>query len=123
AVGTEQAEAFAAADREIETAHDFVITVRLAQAGDGEHDVVAAPPRHAGASLPVARSHRHMPAMTRVSCGSRPWTKWPQPGKTTMGSCCGRAQANTSASATTSSSSPWMTIVSAGTRRGGKCLN
>ena len=30
-----------------------------------------------------------------------------------IGSCCGRAQANTSASGTTSSSSPWMTIVSA----------
>ena len=40
-----------------------------------------------------------MPVITRESCGSRPWKKWPQPGNTMIGSSCGRAQANTSASA------------------------
>src|SRR5262249_35639802 len=101
-VGAEQSKALAAADREVEPAHELVCAVRLAETRDGE-------------DRGVVRVHRcHMPATVRCSCGSRPWKKCPQPGNTTMGSSRGRAHANTSASATTSSSSPWITIVSMG---------
>jgi len=51
---------------------------------------------------------------------SRPWKKCSPPGTTTTGRFCGRAQSNTAASGTTSSSSPWITRVSAGTVSAGK---
>src|SRR5205814_7234260 len=103
AVGAEESEAFAATDREVEAAQNFVAAVGLAQALHREHH-------------PVRDTHRaHMPLIVRCSCGNRPWKKCPQPGKTMTGRCCGRAHSNTSRSATTSSSSPWMTIVSSGT--------
>ena len=50
-------------------------------------------PRQAPGTTVVAP--RHMPAIVRVSCGSRPWKKCPQPGNTMTGSSCGRAHANT----------------------------
>ena len=43
AVGPEQAEALAAADRERQSAHDLLAAVALAQAVDGEDDVVGDP--------------------------------------------------------------------------------
>src|SRR5690606_19802007 len=51
----------------------------------------------------------------RLSSPRRPWKKWPVPGTTTTGSASGRAQSSTAASGTTSSVSPWMTRLSAGT--------
>ena len=42
--------------------------------------------------LDAAARPCHMPAIVRCSCGRRPWKKWPQPGNTTTGSSCGRAQ-------------------------------
>src|SRR6185503_7352244 len=52
----------------------------------------------------------------------RRWKKWSAPGTTTTGRSCGRAQASTSASGTVLSSSPWITIVSAGTGGASKCF-
>jgi hypothetical protein len=49
------------------------------------------------------------------SSASWPWKKWPTPGKTITGKCCGAAHASVAASGTTSSTSPWMTSVSSGT--------
>jgi len=54
--------------------------------------------------------------MTFLSKAICPWKKWPTPGKTMTGRFCGLAQASVAASGTTSSLSPWMTSVSAGTR-------
>src|SRR5579864_1638966 len=128
AIGPEQREAFAAMDRERQSADDFLVAVALAQCVDAQDrcpawrrrstlqsfgNIGQCGPVHCGS--PRGFSGVQSAVTIRANCGSRPWKKWPQPGNTTIGSCCARAHAKTSASGTTSSSSPWMTIVSGGT--------
>src|SRR4029079_1804854 len=130
AVRTEQCEAFAAADGERQSAHDLELAVALAQRLHAQHRrvVLRARPRRRDLRDRVVHWRLAWPprgyiaVTTLASCGSRPWKKWPQPGKTTTGNCCGRAQPSTSASGTTSSSSPCTTTVPACTWCRGKRL-
>ena len=90
AVGAEQREALAAPDRERQAAHDLELAVALAQVLHAQH--LRAVERRRGVRRPArrpalpcrsrARAPRgHSDVTTRASCGSRPWKKWPQPGK------------------------------------------
>src|SRR5690606_8759109 len=107
AVGAEQSETFARTQTEVEPTDDFAVAIGFAQPGGCQ--------RHGGV-------HAQWRCTICDSKCSRPWKKCSPPGTTTIGSCCGRAQSSTAASGTTSSTSPWITSVSAGTVAAGKRL-
>ena len=90
---------------ERQSAHDLVRAVALAQ------------PLHAQDAV-VARqliAPRHSAMTTCWSCGSRPWKKWPRAREHDDRQLLRARPCEHVGSGTTSSSSPWITMVSAGT--------